>query len=247
MVNNENYLAKLDVINAIPAEAIVVPSLPVGAYLQECENLYQWALVDLAKFTAIGITKAMLDDLPVRAGACREAQSIWMKDFRSQQAAQLQWSEQSPVAYALRNELIHAMRYGFRNESALLGRVSAIAEGTGDPDMIQDLNDLHVLGNENAALLLAVGITAEKLAQAATLSDEMAELLALANGNKAEQSQTKTIRDKAYTHLKQLTDEVYAAGKFLFWKDSERIKGYTSSYWRKKKKSKKGTVTEPTV
>jgi len=27
----------------------------------------------------------MIEDLPVLAGACREAQSIWNKDYRSQQ------------------------------------------------------------------------------------------------------------------------------------------------------------------
>ncbi|MDD3320466.1 MAG: hypothetical protein PHS59_03385 [Paludibacter sp.] len=233
MANNEDYQSKLEVINAIPTEDILVPDVPVGSYLQECENLYKWALQDLEILAGIGLTKEKLDDLPVRAGACREAQSIWMKDYRSQQAAQLQWIEQSPGAYALRDELLHAMRYAYRNETSLTSRVRTIADGRGDPDMIQDLNDLNVLGTENIDLLLTVGITAEKLAQAATLSDEMADLLALANGDKAEINQSKTIRDKAYTHLKNLADEVYEAGKFLFWKDKNRIKGYTMAYWRK--------------
>ena len=57
--------------------------------------------------------------------------------------------------------------------------------------MIQDLNDLTVLGRENPALLLAAGIDEAKLTEASTLSDEMATLLAQANGDKAEQSQSK--------------------------------------------------------
>lgn len=244
MSNNQNYLNKLEIIMSIPAEETLVPNLPMGSYLQECENLYQWALTDLEKLTSIGITKAMLDDLPVRAGACREAQSIWNKDFRSQQIAQQEWNDQSPAAYDLRDALLHAMRYAYRNDAALLGRVSAIAEGNGHADMIQDLNDLTVLGRQNPTQLLAAGIDEAKLTEAATLSNEMATLLAQANGDIAEQNESKIIRDKAYTHLKQLADEVYAAGKFLFWKDAQRIKGYTMSYWRKTKKAKTPTDTE---
>ena len=244
MSNNQDYLNKLETIKSIPNEETLVPNLPMGAYLQECENLYQWALTDLEKLTSIGITKAMLDDLPVRAGACREAQSIWNKDFRSQQIAQQEWNEQSPAAYDLRDALLHAMRYAYRNDAALLGRVSAIADGNGHADMIQDLNDLTVLGRQNPTQLLAAGIDEAKLTEAAKLSDEMAILLARANGDIAEQNESKIIRDKAYTHLKQLADEVYAAGKFLFWKDAQRIKGYTMSYWRKAKRAKKQTDTE---
>lgn len=241
MSNKENYLNKLETIKSIPTEATLVPNLPVGSYLQECENLYQWALTDLEKLESIGFSKAMLDDLPVRAAACREAQSIWNKDFRSQQIAQQEWKELSPAAYELRDTLLHAMRYAYRNDAAILSRVSAIAEGSGNADMIQDLNDITVLGRQNLTQLLAVGIDEAKLAEAATLSNNLAPLLARANGDIAEQSQSKTIRDKAYTHLKQLADEIYAAGKFLFWKDEQRIKGYTISYWRNTKKAKKQT------
>lgn len=239
MANNQDYVNKLELLKSIPDTATVVPAFPVGTYLQESENLYHWALTDLEKFLSIGINKEMLDDLPVRAGACREAQSIWMKDFRSQQDAQVQWNEQSPLAYEMRDALLHTMRYAFRNDAALMGRVRAVADGIGHADMIQDLNDLTVLGRENLALLQGIGVDEAKLNEASALSDQMATLLAQANGDKAEQSQSKIIRDKAYTHLKELTDEVYAAGKFLFWQNPARIKGYSSSYWRKKRGSKK--------
>ena len=246
MSNKENYLNKLETIKSIPNEETLVPNLPMGSYLQECENLYQWALTDLEKLESIGFTKAMLDDLPVRAAACREAQSIWNKDFRSQQIAQQEWKEKSPAVYEMRNALLHAMRYAYRNDAALMGRVSAIADGSGNADMIQDLNDITVLGRQNPTQLLAVGIDEAKLTEAATRSREMATLLAQANGDIAEQNQSKIIRDKAYTHLKQLADEVYAAGKFIFWKDAQRIKGYTSSYWRNTKKAKTPTDTQTT-
>jgi hypothetical protein len=200
--------------------------------------LYHWGLVDAPKLKTAGITKKMLDDLPVRAGACREAQSIWNKDYRSQKEAQRQWRVHSPSAYELRDELLHFMRYAYRNDPALLSRVNAIYKGDGHANMIQDLNDLAVLGKENPDPLTAVGFKITKLDTAATTADKMASLLAEASGDKAEQNESKVIRDKAFTHLKELVDEVREAGKFVFWKDKTRYKGYTSTYWKRKKKTK---------
>ena len=68
MSNKQNYQDKLEVINAITVEDTLEPNLPVDTFLQESENLYLWALTDVEKLTGIGITQAMLDDLPVRAG-----------------------------------------------------------------------------------------------------------------------------------------------------------------------------------
>jgi hypothetical protein len=47
------------------------------------------------------------------------------------------------------------------------------------------------------------------------------------------------LHNKAYSYLKKQVDEIRAAGKFLFWKNPERLSGYSSDYWRKKNSSKK--------
>jgi len=158
--------------------------------------------------------------------------------------AQREWKLLSPEAYDLRDELIHDYRFAYRKDPVLLGRVSAITDGSGDDDMIQDLNDLSVLGKANQEPLTAIGFDASKLDTAGTKSDEMAELLATANGDKAEQNESKMIRDKAYTHLKELVDEIREAGKYIFWKDEIRYRGYTSEYWRKTHRKSKNDSEE---
>jgi hypothetical protein len=233
MANKEDYNAKLDAINAIPNDQIQVPAMPVDIFLQEAEDTYHWSITDAAQLATVGITQEMIDDIPVRAGALREAQSIWFKDRYSQEEAQQEWKIQSPEAFDLRDELLHIFYFAFRKDEVLLNRVRAIAEGDSNADMIQDLNDLSVLGKANIDAVKAVGAKPALLDQAATKADEMANLLAAANGDRAEQSETKTIRDKAYTHLKQLIDEVREAGRFLFWRNPDRYKGYTSKYRKK--------------
>lgn len=233
MANIDDYNAKLDVILSIPDEDVQIPAIPVDVALQEAENLHHWSLDDAAALAVVGITANKIKDLPVRAGACREAQSIWNKDYRSQQEAQKQWAEQAPEAYAFRNDLLASLRFAYRKDDGLLSRVNAITEGSGHADMIQDLNDIAVLGRENPDPLTAIGFDLTQLDLAATRADELADLLAEANGDKADPNESKLIRDKAYTHLKELVDEIREAGKYVFRNDKNRLKGYSSDYWRK--------------
>ncbi|MGQ8335321.1 hypothetical protein ACUNWD_02150 [Sunxiuqinia sp. A32] len=210
-------------------------SIPVDVALQEAENLHHWSLDDAEQLQVVGITEEMIAELPVRAGACREAQSIWNKDYRSQQEAQKEWAIQSPQAYDLRNDLLQSLRFAYRRNEALLSRVSAITDGSGHADMIQDLNDIAVL--ENPAPLTAIGFDLTQLDLAATRADELADLLAEANGDKADYNESKLIRDKAYTYLKELVDEIREAGKYVFRKNKNRLKGYSSQYRRKHRQS----------
>lgn len=244
MANIDDYNAKLETLQTMSVENVKVPSIPVDVFLQEAENLAKWSLDDIEALKTVGITAAMIKDLPVRAGACREAQSVWNKDFRSQQQAQKEWAEQSPLAYDLRNDLLQSLRFAYRKDSALLNRVAAITDGNGHADMIQDLNDISVLGKANPEPLASISFDLVQLDLAATRADEMADLLAEANGDKADHNESKEIRDRAYTHLKELVDEIRDAGKYVFRSDAHRLNGYFSQYWKKQKQKKREAKIE---
>ena len=147
--------------------------------------------------------------------------------------------------YGLRDQLLHDFRFAFRKQSDLLGRISEISDGSGDADMIQDLNDLAVLGKTNPEPLTLINFDVTKLDTAATMADEMAVILAAANGDKQKDSESKTIRDKAYTYLKVVLDEVRETGKYVFWKNQDRYIGYTSQYWKKKNRKTPTVQEEP--
>ena len=98
--------------------------------------------------------------------------------------------------------------------------------------MIQDLSDLAALGEAGAAELKAMRFDKPRLAQASVLADDMAVLLARAKGETADDSYTKLMRDRAYTHLKAAVDEVRVTGRYVFRNDKERRKAYASDYRR---------------
>lgn len=244
MGNQNDYVELLDNIRAIPNDEVKEPNIPVDVALQESEDQYKWAIKDVAQLATVGLTQDRLDNLLVRTGACREAQSIWTEEYRSQQEAQQQWNELAPQAYELRDRILHAMRFAYRNNEALLNRVRAIAEGSGDADMIQDLNDVKVLGQKNPEPLTSISFDMDMLTQAGTASDHLAGIRAEANGERLEQSESRVIRDKAYMYMKELVDEIRAAGKYLFWKDQQRLKGYSSQYWKRHNRKKDDTSGE---
>jgi hypothetical protein len=245
MSSTTDYNELLPVITAIKPNEVLAPNMPINVFVQEAENLYHWCIDDQDALVRVGLDWDLVPGLPVRAGACREAQSLWIKDRNTRQQAEQDWKEQAPAAFGLRDQLLHDFRFAFRKFDGLLSRVGEIAEGDTNSDMVQDLNDLAVLGKSNTELLTAVNVDLVLLDTAAELSDRMGDLLGATNGERKEDSKAMAIRDKAYTYLKQAVDEIRECGKFAFWRTPDRLKGYNSDYWKAQKKSTTGKEETP--
>lgn len=234
MSSNTDYLELLDEIQAIVPEKTITPTMPVDVFVQEAEDLYHWCQDDQAALTRAGLDWMNVVKLPVRAGACRESQSRWIKERNTRQKAEQDWKDKSPLAFELRDRLLHDFRYAFRNHEGLLSRVEEIAQGDSNSDMVQDLNDLSVLGKANLDLLAAVGFDAALLDEAALTADEMGDLLGATNGERKEDSEAMIIRDQAFTYLKAPMDEIRNCGKYVFWKNPDRLEGYVSAFFKRK-------------
>ncbi len=177
-----------------------------------------------------GVPETLFNSLEPRMGALRYGQSIWQLDRFSKEEVAQEWAAKSPLADELRSELEHTFRYAFRARPDLMTKVQQIKEGTGNQDLVQDLSDLAVLGEANLALLQKVSFDETKLAAAAASSVELSSLLAIMNGERSDSNSSKRTGDKAYTLLKTTVDEIRGPGKFVFWKDAKRLKGYKSIY-----------------
>ena len=244
MASSDDYQAKIAEIEAIPDDDLKSASMPVDVFLQELENSYKWVQEDKDRLIAAGLDWNLVDDLPLRAGALREAQSLWFRARFAREESEKEWKTKAPEAYDLRDTLLHDFHFAFRNEPNLAKRASAIAGGSGHADMIQDLNDLALLGKKHLEELTKIGFDITLLDKAAVTSDEMASLLSSVTTDRADQSAERIIRDKAFVYAKQAIDEIRACGQYLFWRDDERLKGYVSHYLRSRRK--KDPVTDET-
>ena len=242
----KDYQEKQDVIKAIENDQIKTPHhIPVAVYIQEADLLYHWCQADKEALTNVGLSWELVQDLPVRIGALVEAEAQWHVERNTTKEAEKKWTSQSPIAYGLRNRLLKDFRFAFRMRDDLLAAVRHIAKGHTHADMIQDLNDLSVLGKANRELLAAIRFDMSLLDEAAQTAAELASLLAETNSCKLEYDKAKKIRDQAYTHLKEAVDEICVHGKYVFRNNKERYIGYRSHYIRQKRSNRASKSDAP--
>ena len=232
-MSKEQFDLKQDIIEAIPNDQAVYPNIPVYTALQESEDLIVWCIPDKDRLIKASLDWLLAEDLPVRTGALRYIQSQWQKEYKSVKDAQKEWKQQSPGAFQLRDNLLHDFFHAYFRFPDLYARTQKIAEGDSNADMIQDLSDLAALGKANPEPLQAISFDETQLDAAAETSEQMAVLLANANGDKLTNNDLRLLRDKAYTHMKEAVDEIRRCGQYVFWKDEQRMKGYVSQYYKK--------------
>lgn len=240
MGNQENYEKKLEVIKTIEDSQIKTPHhIPVEVYIQEADKLYHWAREDKDALVAAGLPWDLVEDLPTRCGALIEAEARWQTQRNTEKKYSQEWNKQSPLAYDLRNRLLRDFRFAFRDRPAQVAAVRAISKGESHADMIQDLNDLAVLGKANPQLLEAIQFDMSLLDKAARTSKEMAVLLAKSTSERMKPEEAKEIRDQTYTHLKEAVDKIRFHGQYVFRENKNRFIGYRSNHIRKIKKRQK--------
>jgi len=234
----EEFEAKKVIFETMPDSVVKYPGMPVDVALQESENLFVWCVDDKELLVKGGLNWDLVVDLPKRTGSCRYMESEWQKEYRSIENAQLEWKEKAPVAFELRDELLHHFNHAFYGRPDLLAQVKKIAEGSSNADMIQDLSDLSVLGKANKPLFTNTLMELSQLDEAATIADKLSEVLAQSNSEKLKDNKKRILRDKTFVHMKEAVDEIRRVGQYVFWKNDARRKGYISKYNKLKRKNK---------
>ncbi len=244
--SKEDYDSKLEVLQTIDGERLRPKwAIPMDEYIQDAANLFAWCQKDKENLIARGLAWELVDDIPTRAGALREAESIWSSRRVARDGAEKEWKTESENAYKLKETLTHELRFAFRKHPELMKQLKVILKGRSHSDMLQDLNDLSLLGRENSELLTATNFDMTLLERSASDSKGLAAIRAENIAQQAEDNAVKKIRDQAATYLKEALEEVYAYGQFVFREDEKRRKGYCSYYYRQKRASDSSQVEEP--
>lgn len=217
-----------DQIENLPENEVKLPNQPIDDFAASTENLAVDAGKDRAQLEAAGLDATLIDELVPLSGALRYCQAQWMSEYRAREEAKKEWLEQSPMAYELRNNLLHHFSFAYRKDANIMDKVMRIREGGSHADMVQDLIELAVLGEKYPGQLTAIKFDVSTLQEARDVSQSMAELLAAANGAAGESSATKLLRDQAFALLAEKVRSVREFGQYVFWKDEDRKKKYYS-------------------
>ena len=247
MSSTSDYNELISQIQSIPSVKALRPTMPVDVYLQEAEDLYLWCLDDKDALVGAGLDVTLINELPVRTGACREAQSLWVKNRKMRNHTSVDWKLCLSEATDLRTLLLHSFRYAFRAHDDLLSGIGEIAKSNSRSAIVQDLNDLSVLGNSNLDLLKAIRMDTSLLDTASLKSDQMGDMAGFINSARRRKSEANMIRNKAFTYLKEAIDTIRHCGKYVFWQNPDRMIGYTSNYWKHKNRLCRNSTAQKEV
>jgi hypothetical protein len=229
MAQQQDYAVLLDEIVKIPSEQVGGLTIPVAVMAQEAVNLAAWALHDIDKLEGAGLDWFLVENLPTRAGALRQAESLWIIAQNQRQIAKGLWREQFPIAFNKRQSLLHAFFYAYQKDPFILQCVRSIPKGSSPTQVIQSLRDLALLGSKFPKPLEAIKFEFSLLFQAEELSEYMSKLLSESRAS-ISYKKVKNIRDRAYTYVKDSVSIIRECGCYVFWHNKERYKGYVCLY-----------------
>ena len=216
-------------LEAIPLNEVKRPIIPVDVFIQEAHNLYVWIRADLTKLYAAGVDKSLVESLSDRIDALQLAQSEWIKYRESRKTILLNQKKVRAEALQVKNDLVAALRFAFREDDDVQRSVNDIMKGASNADLVQDLSDLAVLAKSHTHGLEAIGFEIKKIKLASGLVSKLANATALWNVERMS-TEAKELRDRAYTHLLEAVHIIRVTGRFVFRDDKVRITGYRHRY-----------------
>ena len=233
-MSKEYYDQKAEVIEAI--QKPVKPNLPIPVALEEAEALYLWAQNDRAPLEAVGLDWKLVDDLPLRAAACRYIEGEWQNHLSTTSDAEKEWAQKRDEAKALSADLTRALRFALGRKLNVLGTQKPAARYMCQAAFIEYCYNIAFMAAGYKEQLPAVGFDLSRLDGACDDAEHLSVLLARVHTERGEQYIIRNQRNRAYTHLKEAVDQIRRCGKFAFASQPERLKGYASAYGRKNRK-----------
>lgn len=224
---------------------IVKISYPHKHYLQEMKNLYFKFLKVKEQLVAGKMDFAKVEKLLQMANACGLLHALATAVVFPTSEATKAWYEGKDEADLLLYDMKEGALYACREYPELLAKISYFSEGSSNADTFQDLLDYSVFGNSNKDLFEAIGYDMENFKRAAELAKILSELYAQVTVDRSMSPGVTLTRDKGFTILKKLIDELNAQARFIFRADREIASVFMVTPPKRKplKKSENVTVT----
>lgn len=194
-----------------------------------------------------GLNPQFLEDLPVRVAAFTYAAAVYELDVQNVSDVKLQWETLKEEGYSLRKKIIREMEFAYRDNPLALMKLQEIKNGKGHKDMLLDLLELAILGRDFPEDLIKTNFNNSLLNRAKALHEEVTLAYAEMKVHDNKTSEARLIRDKAFTWLKEVMDEIREYGKFVFADDPAKLNNYVSEFYHEIGSNKKASKSEVEV
>ncbi len=244
---NQHLTALKSTLLAIQAADVIEPEIPFAIAAQEWADLATvvGAPAVREKLLSVSLSATVLDTLERDIDAARAAQSEWMELRDRSKSQGLRNLEEK--GYALRQNLLQSCRWNLRHNRIALATLTAIAEGEGVADLIQDLLDLaHLIEKQAAVFAGDQTFNAQTAVQEArSVAGDLQAGTAAAKLT-TEQTAAKDLRDRAYTYTADRVSQVRMAGRYVFRNDPAMASKFASAYRRRQRRRTTTGDVEPT-
>jgi hypothetical protein len=216
-----SHLARIDqalaIAQALPAELVRRPSLPVTELLRDARSVAAAAETWRDALVARGLSEHLASDLVARADALSQAQAMWLAE-RSRGLKATGSTLVLREAELLRSDVLALLALALRRSRDGLARLEALTNGEGIADLLRDLETLAHLVRDAAVALAAINEDAAALGRAiekahkavhSAVSKEAGDVL----------SSSKDTRDRLAVLVEDGIDEVRAFAAVAFRND----------------------------
>jgi len=219
-------------LKSIPAADVERPDGPMAELLQEILELLTFLAQNPAqaeRLKKVGMGPDKVEALRAAHAAAQEAETAWgvvSGKNKPQQAL-----EDEKRGYTLRSEGVAACRWNLRGNRHAQGVLDEVQQGDGIPDLIQDLRVTAGLIDANAAAFSG-DETFDPVARAAELRTVATVVESNTAGIRTDLTQAEALdlRDRAYTHMDGLADEVKEAGRYAFRTERQHVRFFHNRY-----------------
>ncbi len=237
------YLEDLDLIKAVPLDALHTTSTPFGKYVGEAETLHSNAKVHFDRLATRGFTTEKLTLLHRRTGATRIAIINFQLETKT---VTNEWKAKKTYAFDFRDTLLTDIKFACRERSDLSEILKDITKGASIDDMIHDLFELAKLGESVSDELKAINFDSALLSEAKQLSTELNDVRSISKATSAIHAESRIIKDQAMTLLARSVHEIHEYAQYVFKKEPAIADLFKSQYnknrYSKAKKAKEEVI-----
>lgn len=232
-------------VNSVADDDVRAVDIPHRIFTQIAENLKERAERDGPFLQKRKYDLLKLELIPELCAQLRLKTSDFFDIRFSQPQSRKDFLEMRERADDIIYESLSAFDAAFYGHDDLMQKTSDIRVGDSHADTIQKLVDIKTVAERNRELLEAVGFDFTILDGIEELASKMASLLAKATADESESPLKRIARDKVFTALKNLLEELVRIARYAFNKDPKHQVHYTISYSPIKHKAKKKEEEKP--
>lgn len=213
----ERIAQAVAIAQALPAEHVRRPALPIGDLLRDARTVAAAADRWRDALLARGLADSIASDLVARADALSQAQAMWLAE-RSRGLKASASTLALREAEALRSEVAAVLELALRRSRDGQARLDAVTHGEGIADIVADLAALADLARDADLALAAINEDAGSLARNLAKVKAAVDAAAARDGGRVVSS-SKDTRDRLAVLVEDAIDEIRAFAAVAFRAD----------------------------